>query len=177
IRTLEAVLAPTRFPIVLLQPLGHLSATTGAAIPRGGGATLTTTLGRGATTARVEPRRQGRTGHRRTRPRRAPPSALAALLLAALPAGRATAGSKLTSDEVAEFNGAVVDSSRAPWAIARLRSYLLTDPDSAYAFFTRRMITRGLVTTRAPGKDVIASIDTCSALLPSDPEVGVYFWG
>src|SRR5262245_61367287 len=25
IRTLEAVLAPTRFPIVLLQPLGHLS--------------------------------------------------------------------------------------------------------------------------------------------------------
>ena len=28
IRTLEAVLAPTRFPIVLLQPLGHLSATT-----------------------------------------------------------------------------------------------------------------------------------------------------
>src|SRR5580765_4207339 len=26
IRTLEAVLAPTRFPIVLLQPLGHLSA-------------------------------------------------------------------------------------------------------------------------------------------------------
>src|SRR5438876_11786099 len=62
IRTLEAVLAPTRFPIVLLQPLGHLSATTGAPVPRGGGATLTTTLGRGATTHRVETRRQGRTG-------------------------------------------------------------------------------------------------------------------
>jgi hypothetical protein len=30
IRTLEAVLAPTRFPIVLLQPLGHLSALPGA---------------------------------------------------------------------------------------------------------------------------------------------------
>src|SRR5262245_24533556 len=29
IRTHEAVLAPTRFPIVLLQPLGHLSAGTG----------------------------------------------------------------------------------------------------------------------------------------------------
>src|SRR5205823_13498423 len=28
IRTHEAVLAPTRFPIVLLQPLGHLSATS-----------------------------------------------------------------------------------------------------------------------------------------------------
>src|SRR5882672_11812095 len=28
IRTHEAVLAPTRFPIVLLQPLGHLSASS-----------------------------------------------------------------------------------------------------------------------------------------------------
>src|SRR5262249_41025812 len=31
IRTLEAVSAPTRFPIVLLQPLGHLSTSSCAA--------------------------------------------------------------------------------------------------------------------------------------------------
>src|SRR5262245_1726229 len=60
IRTHEAVLAPTRFPIVLLQPLGHLSA----------GAGELTGHTRGTASADSRPRSMGR-GHLRALPRRA----------------------------------------------------------------------------------------------------------
>jgi peroxiredoxin/tetratricopeptide (TPR) repeat protein len=104
--------------------------------------------------------------------------ALAALIAAAPWASpAAAAGKRLTNSELQEFNEACGDSSRAEWAIARLRNFLVSDPDSAYAFFARRMIVRAMVTIHAPPREVVLAADTTASLLPGDLRNQVFFYG
>ncbi len=101
----------------------------------------------------------------------------AALLGAPLAVTHAAGGKRMTTQEVQDYSQATGDPARAGWAIARLRNFLASDPDSAYAFFARRMLMRALGTTHAPVRQLVAAAETTSSLLPADPRITIFFYG
>ena len=102
---------------------------------------------------------------------------VAALCLAAAWNAPAAAKNKLTGSQIQEYNTASSDSSRAQWAMGKLREFLADDPDSTYALLARRMIVRAMFTLRMPGPQITALIDSAGRTLPKEPQVVVFYYG
>jgi hypothetical protein len=72
-----------------------------------------------------------------------------------LGAGPRAQARNLTLNELKEFSAAVRESAASVAVIPRLRSFLANDPDSAYALFARRALVAALISSHAPGKDIV----------------------
>ena len=93
--------------------------------------------------------------------------ALAAIALAF--AAPAHAGKTLTLDELKAYSAAVRDSAASAAMLPKMRAFLTDDPDSAYALFVKRAIAAATVTSHAPGKDIVQSIESIKDVDHIDP--------
>lgn len=96
-------------------------------------------------------------------------AAAAVALIATLAAFAPARAEAPTAREVMQLNSDLQDPDKAFDAVARARTYLANNPDSAFRVFLQRGIIIGLITGRAPGRFVVAAADTMLRAFRNQP--------
>jgi thiol-disulfide isomerase/thioredoxin len=102
--------------------------------------------------------------------------ALAALALLGAWAAPAAVRNRMTGAQIQDYNAASTDTARAAWAMQELRKFLADDPDTTHGVLARRMIVRAMFTLKAPPAQIIALIDSTGRMLPSEPQIVIFYY-
>jgi len=90
---------------------------------------------------------------------------------------RAAEPEAVNAAEIMELNQAALDSARAPDVIPRIRQIIASKPDSMYLGFSRQVLLRALVTSKASPTAIAAAADSAVPLLRKEANARYSFYG
>jgi tetratricopeptide (TPR) repeat protein len=101
---------------------------------------------------------------------------LAALAIAALLFAAPARAQTMDVSDLRVLIRDVHDEKKAAEAVAKLRGYLASRPDSNFIPVLRVSIVTGLIVSHAPPKQIAAAADTAERLLSNDPQTRFRFY-